>query len=309
MNIAIFLATLIINSGVVFAQCNLMPEDYHAKQISTLDVKFKSYNFVQDIVDELFLEDTQIELEKNVTSELTKSYRKLSKMYKSKDMEDLSEQELNNFLQSNFITNNQLSDVETYYSHDKSIHGKLIGNLSYERFLYLPEGDLSFPWLPFVFSLPKGSVAYVCAELNKYNAKLNHVSILFLELNQFEKPKWWQIPSHIQRKLYEKEAIVSSNQFQFRTSSTTGTVKDFFSEVPVLNLVTKILDKFAIQIDKPLRELLVHTFSGGIKSITVTPRGLFISHNAKILFINFHLGTYQYTDEEFPWLNLLSLTR
>lgn len=287
------------------AQCNLMPDDYHAKKISKMDVEFEKFNFVQDFIDEVFLEEVQIEYEKNVTDELNRAYQKLADQYGSKKRKNLSEIEINHFLQSEFRTNNRLSELETYYSHNTDLHGKLIGNLTYERFMFLPEGEMSFPWLPFVFSLPKGSVAYMCTELNKHNPELNHISILFLELQKFEKPKFWQIFSHLKR----TKAVVSSSQFQFRSSATTGTIKDFFSEVPVLNLVTKILNKFAIQIDKPLQELLVNTFSGGIKAITITPRGLFISHNAKVLFINFHLGTYQYTDEEFPWLNLLSLPR
>lgn len=298
----LLLLSLSINAQ---AQCNLMPEDYHAKKISKMNVEFDKFNFVQDFIDEVFLEKVQVEYEKNVTNELTRSYLKLNEHYGNKRRKYLSEIEVNNFLQSELRTNNRLSELETFYSHNQYLHGKLIGNLTYERFMFLPEGDISFPWLPFVFSLPKGSVAYMCTELNKHNPELNHISILFLELQKFEKPKFWQILSHLK----DKKAVVSSSQFQFRSSSTTGTIKDFFSEVPVLNLVTKILDKFAIQMDKPLQELLVNTFSGGIKAITITPRGLFISHNAKILFINFHLGTYQYTDEEFPWLNLLSLPR
>ncbi|MCH2535108.1 MAG: hypothetical protein MK008_11750 [Bdellovibrionales bacterium] len=305
MKILGFLLLIFLLSFKAQAQCNLMPDDYHAKKISKMDVEFEKFNFVQDFIDEVFLEEVQIEYENNVTNELNRAYKKLADTYDSKKRKKLSEIEINHFLQSEFRTHNRLSELETYYSHNKDLHGKLIGNLTYERFMFLPEGEMSFPWLPFVFSLQKGSVAYMCTELNKHNPELNHISILFLELQKFEKPKFWQVFSHLKN----TKAVVSSSQFQFRSSATTGTIKDFFSEVPVLNLVTKILDKFAIQIDKPLQELLVNTFSGGIKAITITPRGLFISHNAKVLFINFHLGTYQYTDEEFPWLNLLSLPR
>lgn len=307
MIIKLIIFLFIFYSQFSFAQCKLMPDEYHENSISTMDLGVEKYNFIQDTIDEIFLEKVQIQYEKNVTSQLTKAYQNLAKEYNENGRKNLTEIEINDYLKKEFITYNRLENLETYYSHDPELHGKLIGDLTYERYVSLPEGEFGVPWLPFVFDLPKGSVAYVCAELNKRNANKNHISILFLELQEFEKLKWWQIISKTKRIFTDKKAVVSASHFQFRSRATTQSINDFFKNIPVLNLVAKILDRLAYEIDKPLQEILVNAFSGGIKAITITPRGMFISHNAKVLFINFHLGTYQYTDEEFAWLSLLSL--